>query len=344
MSVEITTTSYCAPPATRHPCKRLVADNGLRNGVSFTFFDHIQIGRHKEGRDAPGFLLVKDPTVSSRHCVITQDPDGCCFVRDTSRNGTRLNGRRLSPNLKTEFRIGQVLSIGKGLELRLEGDAPAQVGFEHESTDGTLGVSNSVPVTVLVGDIRDYTGLVQRVASSEVQDSVGRLFEQLERRVVKLGGTLKEFQGDAIFAFWEAGSTENHAINACRAALALDRLVEEMANDRSIWRVEGFPLHMDWALASGLVMISGYGSEGALGLSMVGETVVLAFRIEKFADESTGRIITCPITKKMASESFEFKDVGSKKSKGFETSHKLFSLVKEKTRVSPFLRFVRIRA
>ncbi|MBD3857476.1 MAG: adenylate/guanylate cyclase domain-containing protein, partial [Acidobacteria bacterium] len=182
----------------------------------------------------------------------------------------------------------------------------------------------------LVGDIRNYTGLVQHAASSEVQESVGRVFEQLQRAVAQLGGTLKEFQGDAIFAFWEAGSTENHAVDACRAALALDRLVEEMADDRSIWQVEGFPLHMDWALASGLVMISGYGSEGALGLSMVGETVVLAFRIEKFADKSTGPIITCPITKKMASESFEFKDVGSKKSKGFETSHKLFSLVKEK--------------
>ena len=156
------------------------------------------------------------------------------------------------------------------------------------------------------------------------------MFERLERVVVKLGGTLKEFQGDAIFAFWEAGSKENHAIAACRAALVLERLVGEMADDRSIWQVEGFPLHMDWALATGLVTISGYGSEGALGLSMIGETVVLAFRIEKFADESTGPIITCPITMKMASESFEFKDVGSKKAKGFQESHTLFSLVKEK--------------
>ena len=330
MSMGTTTTSYCAPPATRHPSKRLVVDNGLSNGVSFTFFDHIEIGRDKEGRDAPGLLLVKDPTVSSRHCVITQDPDGRCFVRDTSRNGTRLNGRRLSPNLKTELKIGQILSIGKGLELRLEGEAPTQTPFEQEPADGTLGVSNPTPVTVLVGDIRDYTGLVQRAAASEVQDSVGRVFEQLERAVVKLGGTLKEFQGDAIFAFWEAGSTENYAVDACRAALALDRLVEEMADDRSIWQVEGFSLHMDWALATGIVMISGYGSEGALGLSMVGETVVLAFRIEKFADESTGPIIACPITKKMASESFVFNDIGSKKAKGFENSHKLFSLVKEK--------------
>jgi len=330
MTMGTMTTSYSAPPPSRYPCKRLVVNKGPSNGDSFPFFDRIEIGRHKEGRNALGLLLVKDQTVSSRHCVITQDPDGCCFVRDTSRNGTRLNGRRLSPNLKTEFRIGQILSIGKGLELRLEGDAPAQVGFEQEPTDGTLGVSNSVPVTVLVGDIRDYTGLVQRVASSKVQDSVGRVFEQLERRVVKLGGTLKEFQGDAIFAFWEAGSTENHAINACRAALALDRLVEEVAGDRSIWQVDGFPLHMDWALATGLVTISGYGSEGALGLSMIGETVVLAFRIEKFADESTGHIIACPVTEKMASGSFEFKNVGSKKAKGFEYSHELFSLVKEK--------------
>jgi class 3 adenylate cyclase len=328
--VATTTTSYRAPPATGQASKMLVVVDGHSKGVSFTFFNHIEIGRYKEGREAPGLLLVRDQTVSSRHCVITQDPDGRCFVRDTSRNGTRLNGRRLSPNLKTELKIGQILSIGKGLELRLEGDAPTPVSVELEPTDGTIGVSDSVPVTVLVGDIRDFTGLVQHAASSEVQDSVGRVFEQLERAVVKLGGTVKEFQGDAIFAFWEAGSTKNHAVDACRAALVLDRLVEEMADDRSIWQIKGFPLHMDWALATGLVTISGHGSEGALGLSMIGETVVLAFRIEKFADESTGPIITCPITKKMASEAFEFKDVGSKKAKGFENSHKLFSLVKEK--------------
>ena len=165
-------TSYCAPPATSHPSKRLVADDGLGEGVSFTFFDHIEIGRYKEGRDTPGLLLVSDPSVSSRHCVITQNPDGRCFVRDTSRNGTRLNGRRLSPNLKTELKIGQILSIGKGLELRLEGEAPTQAPFEQEPTDGTLGVSNPTPVTVLVGDIRDYTGLVQRAAASEDRKSV----------------------------------------------------------------------------------------------------------------------------------------------------------------------------
>jgi class 3 adenylate cyclase len=330
MNGDTQTASYRVPPATKHPAKTLVVADSLDRGASFTFFDQIEIGRYKEHREAPGLLLVKDPTVSSRHCVITQEPDGRCFVRDTSRNGTRLDGRRLSPNLKTELKIGQVLAIGKKLELRLEGEAPTWEPSELVPEQGTVGVANSVPVTVLVGDIRDYTVLVQRASSSELQESVGRVFERLEQEVVELGGTLKEFQGDAIFAFWEAGSSTNHAVDACAAALVLESLVGEIAEDDSIWRVEGFPLHMDWALATGLVTISGYGSEGALGLSMIGETVVLAFRIEKFADESTGPIIACPVTRTMACESFEFRNLGSKKSKGFDYSHELYSLVQEK--------------
>jgi adenylate cyclase len=327
MNWETTTATYRVPPVTQHSAKKLVVENERDHGVSFTFFDHIEIGRYKEGCTAPGLLLVKDPTVSSRHCVITQDSDGRCYVRDTSRNGTRLDGRRLSPNLKTEFRVGQVLSIGKGIELRLEGEAPTEAESEHEPAQATVGVADSVPVTVLVGDIRDYTVLVRRAASNEVQESVGRVFERLERAVVELGGTVKEFQGDAIFAFWEADSENNHAVDACGAALALNRLAEEMAKDSSVWRVENFPLHMDWALATGLVTISGYGSEGALGLSMVGETVVLAFRIEKFADASTGPIIVCPITRKMASNSFRFKAIGKRSAKGFDAPQELYSLV-----------------
>lgn len=331
MNGDVGSATYCAPPPAQYPSKLLVIDNGPDIGTGFAFFNRIEIGRYKEGREAPGLLLISDPTVSTRHCVITQDPDGRCFVRDTSRNGTRLDGRRLSPNLKTELRVGQILSIGKHFELRLDGEVPAAPAVGEESTDGTVGVSSPVPVTVLVGDIRDYTGLVQQAASSEVQESVGRLFERLEREVVKLGGTLKEFQGDAIFAFWEAGSSANHAADACRAALALEQLVGALAEDREVWRVDGFPLHMDWALATGLVTISGYGSDGALGLSMVGETVVLAFRIEKFADESTGPILACPLTRAMASEAFDFRDLGSKRAKGFETSHQLYSLEGERT-------------
>lgn len=334
MSDEMKITSYNAPPATDRPAKQLVVEGGGDDAQNFTFYDRIELGRFKEDRQAAGVLLVKDPTVSSRHCIITQEADGRCFVRDASRNGTRLDGRRLSPNLKTELKIGQVVSVGRHLSLRLEGEQPTQENSAVESTTGTVGVSNPTVVTVLVGDIRNYTALVQRVTSPALQDSVGRVFQRLEKEVVELGGTLKEFQGDALFAFWEEGSAGDHAVEACSAALVLHRLASELAEDPAVWQVEDFPLRMDWALATGPVVISGYGSEGALGLSMVGESVVLAFRIEKFADDATGSIIACPVTRKMASRFFKFKDLGSRQAKGFDKAHRLYSLVREKKRLS----------
>jgi class 3 adenylate cyclase len=330
MSKEPEAISYSTPTATNHQPKRLVAVGGPDAGTSFTFYDRVEVGRFREDRMIPGVLLLKDQTVSSNHCTIIQEPDGRCFVRDTSRNGTRLDGRRLSPNLKSEVKVGQVLSVGRESGFRLEGESPVMAEPSPQSTTGTMGLANPTTVTVLVGDIREYTVLVQQQTSSAVQESVGRVFQRLEKAVVELGGTLKEFQGDAIFAFWEEGSQGNHAVDACKAALALQKIAEELAEDSTVWQVEDHPLRMDWALATGPVVISGYGSEGALGLSMVGESVVLAFRIEKFADDTTGSIIACPVTRKMASKSFKFKDLGSRQAKGFESSHQLYSLVGEK--------------
>lgn len=320
---------YRPPQSADLPSKRLVEEGA--GDSSFLFYERVDIGRYHESRRQEGLLLVKDPTVSSRHCVLTQDPDGRCFVRDTSRNGTRLDGRRLSPNTKTEIKAGQILSVGQKLNLRLEGDEEAvAVELDNETVSQTMGVSSTSIVTILVGDIRNFTSLVQHAPPAVLQESVARVFARLEKEVEECGGTLKEFQGDALFAFWEQGSTVNHASEACQTALSLDRLSRDLAQDRSVWALEGYPLEMDWALTTGLVAISGYGGDNVLGLSLVGESVVLAFRIEKLADESTGPIITCPDTQFMATKDFLFKDLGERRAKGFDAPQRVFALLGER--------------
>ena len=160
---------------------------------------------------------------------------------------------------------------------------------------------------------------------------MNRVFEILEREVENLGGTVKEFQGDALFAFWERSeATPSHAGQACRAALHLNQVVKKIAADPEVWTIPSHPLAMDFALTTGMVTISGYGSDGAMGLSMVGESVVLAFRIEKFANKKTGPIITCPLTMSLAKDEFKFRSIGKHLAKGFEEEHSLFSLVREK--------------
>jgi class 3 adenylate cyclase len=322
-------TYYLPPEVFDYPGKWLVAEGPFGPEDVYLFFNRIEIGRYHDARRLPGFLLVRDQTVSSRHCVITQDSDGRCFVRDTSRNGTRVDGRRLTPNLKTELELGQVVSVGKSLKLRLDGNAPVELAAER-AAGTTQGVTGQTLVTVLVGDIRNYTDLVRMADTTQLQESVNRVFARLETEVQNCGGTLKEFQGDALFAFWEKGPNGCHATEACRAALHLKKTVAELAANPTVWSVAGHPLRMDFALATGLVTISGYGNDGALSLSMVGESVVLAFRIEKFATKKTGPIIACPITRNLAEEEFKFKNLGKHQVKGFDEEHTLYSLVKAK--------------
>jgi class 3 adenylate cyclase len=316
---------YRDPAAAEMPAKYLTArlDGEERR---FLFFDRVEIGRYHPSRPVlPGQLLVDDPTISRRHCVITQNHEGRCWVRDVSRNGTRIDSRRLVPNIEHEFCVGQVLDVGQGLRLLLEGDVTGvAVAFDGPATVGAPGTTVA---TVLVGDIRDYTVLVRRASSEQLQTSVGRVFESLTRQVTALGGTVKEYQGDALFAFWDKAEDARQVIAACRAALHLDEHVCRMAADPEIWDVPGFELRMDWALTTGMVVIDSFGGDRPTGLSMIGEPVVRAFRLEKFANDETGRILTCEATKMVAARSFSFRDLGKMHAKGFDKPDRVFSLI-----------------
>jgi class 3 adenylate cyclase len=298
-------------------------------GPRYVFYDRLEIGRDDGVRpEEPGLLLVADPTVSRVHCVVTQDRDGRCFVRDVSRNGTRLDGRRLVPNVENPCEIGQVITVGAhAFALLGEG---AALRRSSPTTGSTIPAPNHAIVTVLVGDIRDYTVLVRRSLSREVQHAVSLTFEKLSAEVMRQNGTVKEYQGDALLAFWEGDHAGGQALTACRAALALDRLAMALGDDRHHWPLDDFPLRMDWALATGFVLIDTFGRGTPTGLSMMGEPVVRAFRIEKFASDDAGRILACSATEEFAREQFTFRDLGQRLAKGFDAPDHVFALAGEK--------------
>jgi class 3 adenylate cyclase len=276
-----------------------------------------------------GQLLVADPTVSRRHCVLRQTPDGRCFLQDVSRNGTRVDGRRVVPNVEVEVRSGQVIAIGSAVKFSVEGAAGTAPRRPEVPTDSTVGLPGACIATVLVGDIRDYTVLVRRAPSVELQQSVSRVFERLSAAVSELGGTVKEYQGDAILAFWEGNLAGGQAVAACQAALALDRLVRELAANPAVWQLRDFPLRLDWALATGPVMVDSFGGDRPTGLSLIGEPVVLAFRLEKFATDETGPIVVCRATQAMAGNRFRFRNLGKMTAKGFDQPDEVFALDSE---------------
>ena len=205
----------------------------------------------------------------------------------------------------------------------IEGMQEAQ---EFENVPGTIVTAEASVVTVLVGDIRDYTGLMQHENQEAVSHSVTRLFEALEAKIWNLGGTVKEFQGDAIVAFWEKSHRADHAVAACQAALKLKDFVEGTAVSPELWSVLGFPLGMDWAVTTGDVTVNAFGQVGPAGLAMLGEPLTLAFRMEKLADDRTGPILVDSHTQRLSQDSMEFTDVGEHEFKGFSSLVRVFAL------------------
>ena len=305
----------------------LVANTGTADEQRVPFSGLLEIGRDEEGRQPfPGLLLVTDSAVSRRHCLIARSADGRWYVRDVSRNGTRVAGRRLVPNVETEISPGETLTVGSHqftFETRAAASGPAPWTCEGE----TDAAPTQTTATVLVGDIRDYTVLVRRVLSPVLQRSVARVFEILTSEVIGLGGTVKEYPGDAVLAFWEGALDGAQTSVACRAALALDRLAHQIAADPTVWEVADFPLLMDWALATGPVLIHTFGGARPQGLSLVGEPVVLAFQLEKLAGDDTGTILTCGRTRALAGTGFAFRDLGEIAPRGFHQRSHVYALL-----------------
>jgi class 3 adenylate cyclase len=325
-SVEIT---YARPAGATSDSPCLVYRPGGRDEQRYHFVDRVAIGRHLPGRDPePGALRLHDATISRRHCVLTHRPDGGFLIRDLSTNGTWVAGRRLVPNIETRVGPGQVIGLGNGVELTLEyRSSPPSLAPESEAHDRTIKVAGWSEVTVLVGDIRSYTSYVRQAPADRLQQSVNRVFSRIEGAVAQHGGTVKEYPGDAVFAFWDQKADCDHVRSACRAALEIHRLVEQLAGDREIWSLPEFPLRMEWALASGRVVIESIGESLRTGLSIVGEPVVLAFRLEKLADQETGPIIACGRTQEIVADAFEFRPLGKLSAKGFERIDDAYALM-----------------
>jgi len=321
---------YRAPGGDADGPFALVAGEGSPDEQRFAFRDRIEVGRLEEGTpEYEGRLLIDGPSVSSRHCVILRAPDGRLYVRDTSRNGTRLDGTRLMPNREQEIRAGQTLSVGDGVALRLLEDENARDSEEPRRAPArsTLVQSSREELSVVVGDLRGYTSLVVSVPGDILQQAVGRVFTRLERAIRSLGGQVKEFQGDSILAFWEASGGLSPAVAACRAVLELQREVEVMAGDESTWPFRDSPLRMDWAVTTGRVSVQVVGADRPEELSMVGEAVVLAYRLEKAANDSTGTPLACGRTSAEAARWFEFRDVGELQLAGFEAPVRAYRLL-----------------
>jgi len=134
-------------------------------------------------------------------------------------------------------------------------------------------------LTVMFSDIGEFTNLSETLSPEEVVKHLNDYFEGMSSSILEFDGTINQFQGDAIVAFWGAPiPQDNHAILACLAAL---RCREFLKNLQAKWVSQGLPERtFRFGINTGEMVVGNIGSSSRFEYTVIGDEVNLASRLE----------------------------------------------------------------
>jgi adenylate cyclase len=160
-------------------------------------------------------------------------------------------------------------------------------------------------MTVLFADIAGFTGLSERLGD-QIVPLLSSYLDTLSREVSDHGGTIDKFIGDAVMAFWGApAANADHAVDACRAALACQRALRasELTDD------SGRPLRIRIGVNSGDMLVGNIGSEFRLNYTVIGDAVNIASRLEGANKEYGTVIIIGEETRRLAGDDIQVREL-----------------------------------
>jgi len=162
-----------------------------------------------------------------------------------------------------------------------------------EQPDGVEFAGERRIVTILTSDLRGFSLLAEALDPLELVWLLNTYLGAMADEIHEFGGTVDEFVGDAVLAFFgapvKAGDDAERAV-AC--ARAMQSAMIEI--NREI-RERGLPeISMGIGIATGEVVVGSVGSERRSKYTAVGSTVNLAARIESFT--LGGEIWICDTT------------------------------------------------
>ena len=134
---------------------------------------------------------------------------------------------------------------------------------------------------MLFADVVQSMYIASAVGAERLREIMAGLVDRAAAVVKRYGGTLDKFTGDGIMAVFGAPfALEDHALRACRAALDIQSVISDLADEVS--QRDGMDLKLRIGLNSGQVIAGEIGSGGA-GYTAIGEQVGMAQRMESVA-------------------------------------------------------------
>ena len=142
----------------------------------------------------------------------------------------------------------------------------------------------SLEMTVLFADIRDFTSISENRKPRDLKDLINTYFTKMTLCIHDKRGTVDKYIGDAIMAFWGAPVRDrNHARRALECGLAMQKTLRQLD---PMFAKKGWPaLRIGVGINCGTMSVGDMGSEFRRSYTVMGDAVNLASRLEGLTKE-----------------------------------------------------------
>jgi adenylate cyclase len=233
------------------------------------------------GRNEGNTIVLEDDLASRNHAIVQTSESGVYYLTDLgSTNGTLVNGSRVT--IPVVLKPGDKIQIGNHAFVFHQEmfQVPEPEVIEQKAT--SLFVAMRV-ISVLVVDIRDFTGLGQRIGA-KLGEVAGTLFREGGQVLQQHGAWAQKYIGDAVMAVWLHKGVRAEMDEFIPVFSALSGLHGVAGRLQQRFELE-HPIRIGAGINTGPASIGNFGSIAASDYTALGDVVNKAFRLESATKE-----------------------------------------------------------
>jgi len=228
----------------------------------------------------------------------------------------RINKAHLTERLLALFESSQKANNPAALRQQI-GSALDAALVHKQGTD-------SRQVTILLSDLRGFTSVAEKYTALEMIEVLNRYFGSMSEIIIRHGGTIDKFMGDAIMALFGAPTEHENDVQAALACAIEMQMAMNEINEKN--RSFGFaPLYMGIGINTGQVVAGYLGSVLHSEYTVIGDQVNLASRVE--AHTLRGQILLSENTYQLARDFIEVGNINNVQVKGKKDAVRMYELL-----------------
>ena len=186
-------------------------------------------------------------------------------------------------------------------------------------------------VTTLFSDLSGFTDLATRLDPEDLHGLIQAYFDTVQAIVVRLGGTVDRYLGDAVMAIFGATlAHEDDALRAVRAGLDIQAAMPALSLRF------GMPLQCVVGIATGNVVVMQPREGSMADVSILGESINLASRIQDLG--FPGEVLVSQSVQRIVAHQVRLKPRGRHSFKGFALPVQVWRItgLRQATTIAPF--------